>query len=117
MRISLTEVAGQTLRVGIRPGDKARTPLLLFNGIGGNIELVEPFLQRLAGPEAIVFDVPGVGGSPAPKLPYRPSTMVRLAARDCSTSSDTQRSTCSASPGAARSPSNSRFNRVRAVAG
>ena len=81
MRISLTEVAGQTLRVGIRPGDKARTPLLLFNGIGGNIELVEPFLQRLDGPEAIVFDVPGVGGSPAPKLPYRPSTMVRLAAR------------------------------------
>ena len=81
MRISLTEVAGQTLRVGVRPGDKACTPLLLFNGIGGNIELVEPFLQRLDGPEAIVFDVPGVGGSPAPKLPYRPSTMVRLAAR------------------------------------
>ena len=81
MQISLTEVAGQTLRVGIRAGDKARTPLLLFNGIGGNIELVEPFLQRLDGPEAIVFDVPGVGGSPAPKLPYRPSTMVRLAAQ------------------------------------
>ena len=81
MRISLTEVAGQTLRVGIRPGDKACTPLLLFNGIGGNIELVEPFLQRLDGPEAIVFDVPGVGGAPAPKLPYRPSTMVWLAAR------------------------------------
>ena len=81
MRISLTEVAGQTLRVGIRAGDKTRTPLLLFNGIGGNIELVEPFLQRLDGLEAIVFDVPGVGGSPAPKLPYRPSTMVRLAAQ------------------------------------
>ncbi len=80
MRISLTEVAGQTLRVGIRAGDKARTPLLLFNGIGGNIELVEPFLERLDGLEAIVFDVPGVGGSPAPKLPYRPSTMVRLTA-------------------------------------
>ncbi len=81
MRISHTEVAGQTLRVGIRAGDKARTPLLLFNGIGGNIELVEPFLQRLDGIEAIVFDAPGVGGSPAPKLPYRPSTMVRLAAQ------------------------------------
>jgi poly(3-hydroxyalkanoate) depolymerase len=53
----------------------------LFNGIGGNIELVEPFLQRLDGIEAIVFDAPGVGGSPAPKLPYRPSTMVRLAAQ------------------------------------
>jgi poly(3-hydroxyalkanoate) depolymerase len=81
MRISLTEVAGQTLRVGIRPGDKARTPLLLFNGIGGNIELVQPFVERLEGLEAIVFDVPGVGGSPAPMLPYRPSTMALLAAR------------------------------------
>jgi len=28
------------LRVGIRPGDKSRSPLLLFNGIGANIELV-----------------------------------------------------------------------------
>ena len=45
---------------------KARPPLLLFNGIGANIELVEPFLDALDGPEAIIFDVPGVGGSPAP---------------------------------------------------
>jgi|SRR6476620_2060210 len=117
MRISLTEVAGQTLRVGIRPGDKARTPLLLFNGIGGNIELVEPFLQRLAGPEAIVFDVPGVGGSPAPKLPYRPSTMVRLAARLLDQLGYTEVDVLGVSWGGARSPSNSRFNRVRAVAG
>src|SRR5262249_43813295 len=50
-------------------------------GIGANIELVEPFLDALAGPEAIVFDVPGVGGSPAPTLPYRPWTLARLAAR------------------------------------
>jgi poly(3-hydroxyalkanoate) depolymerase len=78
MRITLREVAGQTLRVGVRPGDKTRPPLLLFNGIGANIELVEPFLDALDGPEAIVFDVPGVGGSPAPRLPYRPSTLARL---------------------------------------
>src|SRR5262249_57347944 len=31
--------------------------------------------------EAIVFDVPGVGGSPAPRLPYRPWTLVRLTAQ------------------------------------
>ena len=29
---------------------------------------------------AIIFDVPGVGGSPVPTLPYRPSGLARLAA-------------------------------------
>src|SRR6266481_822351 len=81
MQISLHAVEEQVLRVGIRRGDKARPPLLLFNGIGANIELVEPFLGALDGPEAIIFDVPGVGGSPAPRLPYRPWTLARLSAR------------------------------------
>ena len=81
MKIGLREVGGQTLRVGIRPGDKSQAPLLLFNGIGANIELVEPFLDILDGPEAIVFDVPGVGGSPPPRVPYRPWHLVRLSAR------------------------------------
>jgi poly(3-hydroxyalkanoate) depolymerase len=78
LRIGLHEVDGQTLRVGIRPGAQARPPLLLFNGIGASIELVAPFLAALDGPEAIVFDVPGVGGSPPPRLPYRPWTLARL---------------------------------------
>jgi poly(3-hydroxyalkanoate) depolymerase len=81
VRIALHDVDGQTLRVGIRPGDKTQPPLLLFNGIGANVELVEPFVEHLEGREAIVFDVPGVGGSPAPALPYRPRTLARLAAR------------------------------------
>lgn len=81
MQISLRDVGGQTLRVGIRPGDKALRPLLIFNGIGANIELIEPFLDAFRGPEVVVFDMPGVGGSPAPRLPYRPSTLTRLAAR------------------------------------
>jgi len=81
MQISLHQVEGQMLRVGIRRGDKARPPLLLFNGIGANIELVEPLLDALDGPEAIIFDVPGVGGSPAPARPYRPSTLARLSAQ------------------------------------
>jgi poly(3-hydroxyalkanoate) depolymerase len=81
VQISLHDVAGQVLRVGVRPGEKARPPLLLFNGIGAGIELVEPFLDALDGPEAIIFDAPGVGGSPAPWLPYRPSTLALLSAR------------------------------------
>lgn len=81
MHIGLHDVGGQVLRVGIRRGDKARPPLLLFNGIGANIELIRPFLDALDGLEAIIFDVPGVGGSPAPKLPYRPWTLAGLSAR------------------------------------
>jgi poly(3-hydroxyalkanoate) depolymerase len=81
VQIGLHEVGGQVLRVGVRRGERARPPLLLFNGIGASIELAEPFLDALDGPEAIVFDVPGVGGSPAPWLPYRPWTLARLTAR------------------------------------
>jgi poly(3-hydroxyalkanoate) depolymerase len=81
VEIGLREVGGQILRVGIRPGAKSSPPLLLFNGIGANIELVEPFLRELDGPEAIIFDVPGVGGSPAPRQPYRPSTLAQLSAQ------------------------------------
>jgi poly(3-hydroxyalkanoate) depolymerase len=81
MEIGLRDVGGQTLRVGIRHGDRARPPLLLFNGIGASIELVAPFIDALDGSHAIIFDIPGVGGSPAPRLPYRPSTIARLSAR------------------------------------
>ena len=65
MQISLHDVDGHMLRVGVRRGGNGRPPLLLFNGIGANIELVEPFLDVLDGAYAITFDVPGVGGSPA----------------------------------------------------
>jgi len=81
VEIGLHDVDGQVLRVGIRRGRRTRPPLLLFNGIGASIELVGPFLEALEDQEAIVFDVPGVGGSPPPSLPYRPWTLARLSAR------------------------------------
>jgi poly(3-hydroxyalkanoate) depolymerase len=79
--IGMLEVGSRMLRVGVRRGDRSRPPLLVFNGIGANIELVAPFLAALEGPEAIAFDVPGVGGSPVPALPYRPWMLARLSAR------------------------------------
>jgi poly(3-hydroxyalkanoate) depolymerase len=75
------DVRGQSLRVAIKRGSKTRPPLLLFNGIGANWEVAKPFLLALSEVEAIIFDIPGVGGSPSQSLPYRPSTMARLAAR------------------------------------
>jgi poly(3-hydroxyalkanoate) depolymerase len=73
-------VRGQSLQVAVRHGAAGRPPLLLFNGIGANWELAKPFLNALTDTTAIIFDVPGVGGSPLPSMPYRPSTLARLAA-------------------------------------
>jgi poly(3-hydroxyalkanoate) depolymerase len=61
-------------------GPEERPPLLLFNGIGANWQLARPFLRALDNTAAIIFDVPGIGGSPLPRIPYRPSTLARLAA-------------------------------------
>jgi poly(3-hydroxyalkanoate) depolymerase len=77
----LIDVGGQKLMVAIRHGSSLRPPLLLFNGIGANWELARPFLSALTDTTAIIFDMPGIGGSPLPTLPYRPSNISRLAAR------------------------------------
>ncbi len=55
--------------------------LLLFNGIGAGIEVLEPFAAAFAQARVISFDVPGVGGSPAPLLPYRMPDVAALAER------------------------------------
>jgi poly(3-hydroxyalkanoate) depolymerase len=75
------EVDGQRIRAGIHRGSPESPPLLIFNGIGANLELVEPFTAALGDIESVVFDVPGTGGSPAPILPYRLFTMASLANR------------------------------------
>ncbi|MGF6743103.1 poly(3-hydroxyalkanoate) depolymerase [Paraburkholderia atlantica] len=81
MQIQMIDLDGQRLRVATWRGSDASPPLLIFNGIGANLELVEPFVAALEDVSAIVFDVPGVGGSPAPVVPYRFSTLSVLADR------------------------------------
>ncbi len=52
--------------------ESGRPPLLLINGIGASLELLQPFVDAIdPAIEVIRFDVPGVGGSPLPTLPYR----------------------------------------------
>lgn len=81
LRIQHAHIDGRRIRYGTRPGDPARPPLLLLNGLGANIELARPFIDALEGPAIIIFDVPGVGGSPTPPSPYRPAGIARIAAR------------------------------------
>jgi poly(3-hydroxyalkanoate) depolymerase len=75
-------VDGQVLRVAVRRGAPGTTPLVLINGIGASLELLEPFVAALdPAIEVIRFDVPGVGGSPMPTWPYRFTGLCRLIGR------------------------------------
>ncbi|ANY20515.1 Arylesterase [Tsuneonella dongtanensis] len=50
-------------------------PVLFFNGIGANIEAVAPLAEALDDRGFVMFDMPGVGGSPEPVVPYNTFTM------------------------------------------
>ena len=80
LSIAMVRIGTQQLRVGRQAGSGRGVPLLAFNGIGGNIELVEPLARSMPRRELITFDVPGVGHSPLPRRPYRLSDLARLAA-------------------------------------
>jgi poly(3-hydroxyalkanoate) depolymerase len=85
-------VGGRHLRVDVRPArapgsplgvprdqDADRVPLLLVNGIGASLELLQPFVDELPrSTEVVRFDPPGVGGSPPPAMPYRIGGLCRL---------------------------------------
>jgi poly(3-hydroxyalkanoate) depolymerase len=74
-------VDGRQLRVAVRPGTGPRPPLLMVNGIGASLELLQPFVDELDPATTVIrFDVPGVGGSPLPGLPYRFTGLCRLIA-------------------------------------
>ena len=77
--IRLIDVDGHSLRVGVKRGEGP--PLLVFNGIGANLELLEPLTKALGDIETIVFDVPGAGGSARRLSPYRLRGLARLAER------------------------------------
>jgi poly(3-hydroxyalkanoate) depolymerase len=74
--------AGRTLRVSVRPGtDESVPPFLLMNGIGASLEVLQPFVDALDARRTVIrFDVPGVGGSPRPVVPYVLATLTPVVA-------------------------------------
>lgn len=56
------------------------TPVLLLNGLGGNIALWRALQQDLGGLRIIAFDAPGVGSSSTPALPYSISMLADIVA-------------------------------------
>jgi poly(3-hydroxyalkanoate) depolymerase len=62
-------VLGQQIRVSIRAG--SGVPLVLCNGIGASLEVLDPLVDQLDPNTTVVrFDVPGIGGSSDSPLPY-----------------------------------------------
>ena len=55
----------------MREGDPRWPPLVLCNGIGARLELLQPFVDALDRRRTVIrFNLPGIGGSPAPVIPY-----------------------------------------------
>ncbi len=81
-RVRSISALGRTLRTSVRPGtDEERPPLLLMNGIGASLEVLQPFVDALDRRRTVVrFDVPGVGGSPPPVVPYNLATFTPVVA-------------------------------------
>ena len=79
---SMESVDGRKLRVAVWRASKTtdRLPVLFFNGIGANIEAMAPLAEHLADRDFITFDMPGIGGSPDPVVPYNAILMSRIAA-------------------------------------
>jgi poly(3-hydroxyalkanoate) depolymerase len=80
LRIDTVTLGAQRVRYAVGGcADAART-LLLFNGIGANVETMAAFMSHFERTRVVAFDAPGVGESPAPLLPYRLRHLAQLAA-------------------------------------
>jgi poly(3-hydroxyalkanoate) depolymerase len=78
--ITMETIDGRTVRVARWLSNKKdHLPILFFNGIGANLELIAPLAEMLHERDILTFDMPGIGGSPDPSVPYRPWMMARIA--------------------------------------
>ncbi|MCB2049957.1 MAG: alpha/beta fold hydrolase [Novosphingobium sp.] len=56
-------------------------PLLIFNGIGLNLEVLGPLAADLADRPVLSIDMPGIGHSPPSKVPYTPQMAAKWGAQ------------------------------------
>lgn len=83
MDVTTIETGGYKLRIASSKGSPSSLPLLTFNGLGANLELLRGFADEMGryGIGIVTFDIPGVGGSSIPIVPYRMPHLARLANR------------------------------------
>ena len=75
-------IDGEHLRVATTwPANAYPVPLLIFNGVGASLDIVEPLMRSMTGFRVITFDLPGIGGSDTSWNIRRMSGFANLAAR------------------------------------
>ena len=74
------EHRGLRIRYAVREGTPGTIPLIMFNGIGQSLEILQPIIDCLDGVTVVTFDVPGAGLSDTPPLPWRFRKHAKLAA-------------------------------------
>jgi poly(3-hydroxyalkanoate) depolymerase len=81
LHVEAIDVKGTRLRTATRAGSTKRPPLVILNGIGATLEALNGFTDVL-NPDigVILFDIPGVGGSARPMIPFRMSDLARTMA-------------------------------------
>lgn len=79
--IKMEEVSGYELRTAYWKAkeNSGKRPLLFFNGIGANLELALGLGEMISDRDILTFDMPGIGESKPPILPYMPWQMARVA--------------------------------------
>jgi poly(3-hydroxyoctanoate) depolymerase len=77
-RIRSLPIGGARVRVSVRGAGR---PLLLVMGIGASLDMWKPFEREIVprGYQAISFDLPGAGGTPAVFPPLRMTGLARIA--------------------------------------
>lgn len=68
VRVGTARIRVAVLGPPLEPGTP---PLVLVNGIGANLEMWQPIVERLPDRTLVLFDIPGTGESPPLHLPMR----------------------------------------------
>ena len=87
------ELDGGHLRVAIRPGKADLPPLLVFNGIGANLELLFPFVRALDPDMEVIASTCLVSAAPPCRACLTGFLTWRNGFRACSTTWTLARST------------------------
>ena len=77
-RIASLQIHGRRLRVAqwnFPCENVGSPPLLVFSGIGMNLELLDPLARAMSPRSVLCFDMPGIGKSPDPVVPYNAVSM------------------------------------------
>jgi len=73
-------LGGDRLRLALtKPSGTNAPPLLIFNGIGASVEVLEPLMRKLTSMPSLTFDLPGIGASKPSMLLRRLGGFAQLA--------------------------------------